>query len=153
LCSNAKLVQELLGHATISVTLDTNSTRVAEHGKSHRYGGCVFLVGCSKSGPGLLRGPLLAHCYSRDLPVNKGKAERVGFEPTRRLNTAYAISSRAPSANSDTSPDDAGRVYQILTTECPDHGPRLASTRTEIRSAAWIGGRCGRRGWIPMPCA
>jgi hypothetical protein len=32
------------------------------------------------------------------------KAERVGFEPTRRLNTAYAISSRAPSANSDTSP-------------------------------------------------
>src|SRR5918995_952338 len=35
---------------------------------------------------------------------NKAKAERVGFEPTRRLNTAYAISSRAPSANSDTSP-------------------------------------------------
>src|ERR671911_416763 len=34
----------------------------------------------------------------------KEKAERVGFEPTRRLNTAYAISSRAPSANSDTSP-------------------------------------------------
>jgi hypothetical protein len=32
------------------------------------------------------------------------KAERVGFEPTRRLQTAYAISSRAPSANSDTSP-------------------------------------------------
>ena len=28
----------------------------------------------------------------------------MGFEPTRRLNTAYAISSRAPSANSDTSP-------------------------------------------------
>jgi hypothetical protein len=35
----------------------------------------------------------------------RGKAERVGFEPTRRLNTAYAISSRAPSANSDTSPN------------------------------------------------
>jgi hypothetical protein len=35
---------------------------------------------------------------------NKEEAERVGFEPTRRLNTAYAISSRAPSANSDTSP-------------------------------------------------
>ena len=34
----------------------------------------------------------------------KEEAERVGFEPTRRLNTAYAISSRAPSANSDTSP-------------------------------------------------
>jgi hypothetical protein len=33
------------------------------------------------------------------------KAERVGFEPTRRLNTAYAISNRAPSANSDTSPE------------------------------------------------
>jgi hypothetical protein len=33
------------------------------------------------------------------------KAERVGFEPTRRFNTAYAISSRAPSANSDTSPE------------------------------------------------
>jgi hypothetical protein len=32
------------------------------------------------------------------------EAERVGFEPTRRLNTAYAISNRAPSANSDTSP-------------------------------------------------
>ena len=28
----------------------------------------------------------------------------MGFEPTRRLNTAYAISNRAPSANSDTSP-------------------------------------------------
>jgi hypothetical protein len=26
----------------------------------------------------------------------KEKAERVGFEPTRRLFTAYAISSRAP---------------------------------------------------------
>ena len=35
---------------------------------------------------------------------NIEKAERVGFEPTRRLNTAYAISNRAPSANSDTSP-------------------------------------------------
>src|SRR5215216_7116525 len=34
----------------------------------------------------------------------KEKAERVGFEPTRRLFAAYAISSRAPSANSDTSP-------------------------------------------------
>jgi hypothetical protein len=34
----------------------------------------------------------------------EGLAERVGFEPTRRFNTAYAISSRAPSANSDTSP-------------------------------------------------
>ena len=33
-----------------------------------------------------------------------GKAEREGFEPSRRLNTAYAISNRAPSANSDTSP-------------------------------------------------
>src|SRR5919107_6283628 len=86
-------------------------------------------------------------------PQTKEKAERVGFEPTRRLNPAYAISSRAPSANSDTSPDDAGRVYQILTPECPDHGPRFASTRTEIRSAARIGGRCGRRGWSPMPCA
>src|SRR5918997_4489632 len=41
------------------------------------------------------------------------KAERVGFEPTRRFNTAYAISSRAPSANSDTSPQNADRrVYQ-----------------------------------------
>ncbi len=28
----------------------------------------------------------------------------MGFEPTRRLDTAYAISNRAPSANSDTSP-------------------------------------------------
>src|ERR687897_3271642 len=45
---------------------------------------------------------------------NKEKAERVGFEPTRRLNTAYAISSRAPSANSDTSPEDTEKVYQIL---------------------------------------
>ena len=43
----------------------------------------------------------------------KGKAERVGFEPTRRLQTVYAISSRAPSANSDTSPEVAARrVYQ-----------------------------------------
>jgi hypothetical protein len=124
-------VQELLGHATISVTLDTYSTRVAEHGKSHRYGGCVFLVGCSKSGPGLLRGPLLAHCYSRDLPVNKGKAERVGFEPTRRLNTAYAISSRAPSANSDTSPTDAGRVYQIFTATGLDR-PIVPSLRGDM---------------------
>ena len=33
------------------------------------------------------------------------KAEREGFEPSRRLNTAYAISNRAPSANSDTSPE------------------------------------------------
>jgi hypothetical protein len=33
------------------------------------------------------------------------EAERVGFEPTRRLDTAYAISNRAPSANSDTSPE------------------------------------------------
>ena len=38
------------------------------------------------------------------LPAKGRKAERVGFEPTRRLNTAYAISNRAPSANSDTSP-------------------------------------------------
>jgi hypothetical protein len=38
-------------------------------------------------------------------PADGGKAERVGFEPTRRLNTAYAISNRAPSANSDTSPE------------------------------------------------
>jgi hypothetical protein len=30
----------------------------------------------------------------------------VGFEPTRRLYTAYAISNRAPSANSDTSPKE-----------------------------------------------
>src|SRR4028118_1603758 len=37
-------------------------------------------------------------------PGDHKEAERVGFEPTRRLNTAYAISSRAPSANSDTSP-------------------------------------------------
>ena len=37
------------------------------------------------------------------------KAERVGFEPTRRLNTAYAISNRAPSANSDTSPGSTDR--------------------------------------------
>src|ERR671911_174091 len=44
---------------------------------------------------------------------NKQMAERVGFEPTRRFNTAYAISSRAPSANSDTSPRNAARVYQI----------------------------------------
>jgi hypothetical protein len=41
-----------------------------------------------------------------------GKAERVGFEPTRRLNTAYAISNRAPSANSDTSPGRRTGVYQ-----------------------------------------
>jgi hypothetical protein len=61
--------------------------------------------GCSKSGYGALRSlsiiilpPLRFTCK------HKGKAERVGFEPTRRLNTAYAISSRAPSANSDTSP-------------------------------------------------
>ena len=77
----------------------------------------------------------------------KEKAERVGFEPTRRLNTAYAISSRAPSANSDTSPDDAGRVYQILTARCPDHGPpsclhsdgdTLCGTdRREVRTA-WL---------------
>ena len=40
------------------------------------------------------------HVYLR----TEEKAERVGFEPTRRFNTAYAISSRAPSANSDTSP-------------------------------------------------
>jgi hypothetical protein len=33
------------------------------------------------------------------------EAEREGFEPSRRLNTAYAISNRAPSANSDTSPE------------------------------------------------
>src|SRR5215203_6531146 len=46
-------------------------------------------------------------------PQTKEKAERVGFEPTRRFNTAYAISSRAPSANSDTSPRNAARVYQI----------------------------------------
>jgi hypothetical protein len=37
------------------------------------------------------------------------EAERVGFEPTRRLNTAYAISNRAPSANSDTSPGSTDR--------------------------------------------
>src|ERR671921_1391065 len=47
---------------------------------------------------------------ARRLPVRRRgqteqKAERVGFEPTRRLNTAYAISNRAPSANSDTSPE------------------------------------------------
>ena len=40
------------------------------------------------------------------------RAERVGFEPTRRLNTAYAISNRAPSANSDTSPGRRTGVYQ-----------------------------------------
>ena len=31
-------------------------------------------------------------------------AERGGFEPPRRVKTAYTISSRAPSASSDTSP-------------------------------------------------
>lgn len=41
------------------------------------------------------------------------KAEREGFEPSRRLNTAYAISNRAPSANSDTSPGATAGVYQI----------------------------------------
>jgi len=39
------------------------------------------------------------------LPAKQGKAERVGFEPTGRLQTFHAISSRAPSANSDTSPE------------------------------------------------
>jgi integrase len=38
-------------------------------------------------------------------PQIADKAEREGFEPSRRLNTAYAISNRAPSADSDTSPE------------------------------------------------
>lgn len=46
----------------------------------------------------------LRKCRSEH-PRHDVKAERVGFEPTRRLNTAYAISNRAPSANSDTSPE------------------------------------------------
>ena len=41
------------------------------------------------------------------------RAEREGFEPSRRLDTAYAISNRAPSANSDTSPGATAGVYQI----------------------------------------
>jgi hypothetical protein len=57
------------------------------------------------------------------------KAERVGFEPTRRLNTAYAISNRAPSANSDTSP---GATDGSL--------PNSETTATGVaeRSAAWL---------------
>ena len=69
---------------------------------------------CNKSGARQHRGfcsyptPILnSACKQRK------RAEREGFEPSRRLNTAYAISNRAPSANSDTSPRNAaGRVYQ-----------------------------------------
>ena len=43
--------------------------------------------------PEQIRGLLdFSHC-SNVLPVNQRKGERVGFEPTRRFNTAYAISS------------------------------------------------------------
>ncbi len=57
-------------------------------------------------GSGVAPGPI----YSLHTPVAfflqiVGKAEREGFEPSRRLDTAYAISNRAPSANSDTSPE------------------------------------------------
>src|SRR5215217_1334755 len=80
------------------------------------------------------------------------KAERVGFEPTRRLNTAYAISSRAPSANSDTSPEDTEKVYQILAVTRSDRPvvpqprgdmlPRMAERRpirkrNEVRTVWW----------------
>ena len=69
----------------------------------------------------------------------------MGFEPTRRLNTAYAISSRAPSANSDTSPFGAERVYQILVAEDPARVLRCADTmrgyalrnEPEVRTVWW----------------
>jgi hypothetical protein len=61
--------------------------------------------GCSTYRPQI---PLAPHFFYFEIIAFylriKEEAERVGFEPTRRLNTAYAISSRAPSANSDTSP-------------------------------------------------
>jgi hypothetical protein len=71
-------------------------------------------------------GPLfLSSRSSTFYPQNKGKAERVGFEPTRRLYAAYAISSRAPSANSDTSPENAfERVYQISFRALREGGPQ-----------------------------
>jgi hypothetical protein len=39
------------------------------------------------------RPPPMGLAYERFYLQTEGKAERVGFEPTRRLNTAYAISS------------------------------------------------------------
>ena len=51
----------------------------------------------------------------------------MGFEPTRRLNTAYAISNRAPSANSDTSPyvrslpNDGGRIVPVRVPGAIEH--------------------------------
>ncbi len=59
-------------------------------------------VNCPQRLAGSFTLPGYDHCFYLQ---TREKAERVGFEPTRRLNTAYAISNRAPSANSDTSPE------------------------------------------------
>src|SRR3712207_3800657 len=72
----------------------------------------------------------------------RGKAERSGFEPTRRLDTAYAISSRAPSANSDTSPGRGGKFTKSLSPNRPVVPPPLqgyASGMDEavVRPAWW----------------
>src|SRR5215211_2425351 len=73
-------------------------------GMNHFLAGLA--TGCSK---GVLKKTPRSLCLLDDPTTSylqtERKAERVGFEPTRRLNTAYAISNRAPSANSDTSPE------------------------------------------------
>ena len=49
-----------------------------------------------------------------DLRVVKNMAEREGFEPSRRGLATYAISSRVPSASSDTSPVFGSRGHLLM---------------------------------------
>jgi hypothetical protein len=116
---HAKLVQELLAHATIAVTLDTYSHVLPGMGDGladamEEASGCrVAVCFAVNEVPTWLETCLSASIFSTFYLQNKEKAERVGFEPTGRLQTFHAISSRAPSANSDTSPNNGESTRHI----------------------------------------
>src|SRR5918993_2853903 len=107
--------EELLGHTTIGIALDTYShvlfdmqnhlTRALEDALSYRV---AVRLAVDKV-PSQFWTSFSPYRTSTFYLQTEEKAERVGFEPTRRLNTVYTISNRAPSANSDTSPGATDR--------------------------------------------
>src|SRR5215207_10941154 len=77
--------------------------------------------------------------------ITKEKAERVGFEPTRRLQTAYAISSRAPSANSDTSPNRRESTKQVSGMRASNSAHGFIPTESVVHKSAVVVDRDGAR--------
>ena len=128
--THVKLVQELLGHATIAVTLDTYSHVLPGmgHGLANTMdealGQPVAVIDELQEAWETISSRN-THQFSLQTVE---KAERVGFEPTRRLHTAYANSNRAPSANSDTSPEATdGSLPKSETAATADSLARLPS--------------------------